>query len=92
MKIFAPLFIVAVLLCLVGAEPVSLPLKDGSVIKGEVTSVTSSEVVVSTEFGIATNHGSKLNCGYWLRHVRGNTYCAIRTIRVLKNRFGSVPV
>lgn len=35
------------------AAPVSLPLKDGSVIKGEITSVTAADVVVSTEFGVA---------------------------------------
>lgn len=42
------------------AAPVSLPLKDGSIIKGEVNSASPTEVVVSTEFGVVRVPSSKL--------------------------------
>lgn len=52
MKIIAAILAGAILIGLVGAAPVSLALRDGSVLKGEVTSVTPAEVVVTTEFGV----------------------------------------
>ncbi len=61
MKILAPLFVVAILLGLVTAAPVSLPLKDGSVIKGEITSASATEVVVATEYGVIRVPAVKLS-------------------------------
>ena len=52
MKLIPALLLGLILIGLVNASPVSLGLKDGSVLKGEVTSVSPLEVVVSTEFGI----------------------------------------
>jgi len=52
MRFLAAILFGAILIGLGNASPVSLALKDGSVLKGEVTSVSPLEVVVSTEFGI----------------------------------------
>ena len=60
MKFLPPILVLAVLIGLVNAGPVSLTLKDGSIIKGELNSATTSEVVVSTEYGVVRVPGSKL--------------------------------
>ena len=60
MKIFAALLAGAILIGLVGAAPVSLPLKDGSILKGDVTSVTPIEITVATEYGIIRVPAAKL--------------------------------
>lgn len=52
MKTFGPLFISLSLLGIIAAAPVSLNLKDGSLIKGEVTAVNQTEAVVSTSVGV----------------------------------------
>jgi hypothetical protein len=40
---------------------------------------------------MASNHGKNSTMATGYANPQCDTYCPIRTIRVLKNRFGSVP-